>query len=56
MTEEQFNALVRLMRSIAYEETGRATHQPRAGNCLDAVNDARMVFGLPLIEEEDFDV
>jgi hypothetical protein len=51
MTEEQFDALVDLMRSIAYEESGRATHQPRAkgGYTYDA---ARLAFDLPLKEEQ----
>ena len=32
MTNEQFDALVDLMKTLAYRAAGAAIHQPRAGN------------------------
>jgi hypothetical protein len=53
VTEEQLRALEDLMRSIAYEEAGRAVHQPRCkGNVASSRNMVRLAFGLPTVDEE----
>jgi hypothetical protein len=43
MTNQQFEALVSLMRSIAYVETGRVSHQQRAGDIEDDIDEARSI-------------
>ena len=53
MSEEQFEALLSLMKDIAYRETGNATHQQRAGDGFEAENYARMLFDLPPKEEDE---
>ena len=57
MNEEQFEALLMMIRTIASEEAGRATHQQRPrDNARGAINYARNMFDLPEITEEDWDV
>jgi hypothetical protein len=56
MTEDQLRALEALMRTIAYQEAGRAVNQPRCkGNVAFARNSVRVEFGLPTVENEDDD-
>jgi len=51
MTDEQFNALVRLIGAMAYHETGKAIHQRRAGDVDDDIAEARCF----LVEDEEVD-
>lgn len=52
MNEDQYFALIDLMRAIAYEQAGAAIHQPR---CKDGFRTAdmhaRIAFDLPLARE-----
>lgn len=43
MTEEQFDALVRLIQVLAYREAGNAVHQRRAGAADDDIEEARHI-------------
>lgn len=43
MTNEQFDALVTLIKSLAYRATGSATHQRRAGWESDDIAEARAI-------------
>lgn len=43
MSEEQFEALVRLIQSLAYRAAGAAVHQRRAGNEDEDIEEARAV-------------
>ncbi len=43
MSEEQFEALVRLIGAMAHHAAGNATHQRRAGNLQEDIEDARTI-------------
>ena len=43
MDDDQFDALVELMQSIAYRAAGAAVHQSRAGNIEDKIEQARSI-------------
>ena len=43
MTEDQFDALVTLMRRLAWRAAGLATHQQRAGSEEDDIEEARRI-------------
>lgn len=50
MRNEQFDALVDLMRALAYRAAGAATHQQRAGSEEDDIEEARSI-----CVEDDYD-
>lgn len=43
MTNEEFDVLVELIKTLAYRATGEATHQQRAGNEEDDIEHARSI-------------
>lgn len=43
MTNEEFDAMVELMQSIAYRAAGAAIHQQRAGSIEDDIEQAREI-------------
>jgi hypothetical protein len=49
MTEEEFEALVTLIRSLAYRAAGDAVHQRRAGHEEEDIEEARAV----LVDDPD---
>lgn len=49
MTQEEFDAMLKLMQRIAYRRAGAAVHQHRAGDEEDDVEEARAI----LVKDED---